>query len=82
MVADRAPQREVRHHVTSAESDQTRPPMFATTAVQTQARDELMKIVDLHQKVAHQEITQSQETWAFVKTLVREVAPPGPKAEV
>jgi len=46
----------------------------------TETEDELMKIVDLHQKVAHPEITQSQETWAFVKTLVREVAPPGPKA--
>ena len=48
----------------------------------TETEDELMTIVDLHQKVAHPEITQSQETWAFVKTLVRQVPPPVPKAVV
>jgi hypothetical protein len=42
----------------------------------TETEDELMKIVDLHQRVAHPEITQSKETWAFVKTLVRPVPPP------
>jgi predicted small metal-binding protein len=48
----------------------------------TETEDELMKIVDLHQKVAHPEITQSNETWAFVKTLVRSVPGPAPKASV
>jgi predicted small metal-binding protein len=48
----------------------------------TETQDELMKIVDLHQKVAHPEITQSDETWAYVKTLVRSVPPAVPKAAI
>jgi hypothetical protein len=32
-----------------------------------------MQHVDVHQKSAHPEIEQSDESWAFVKTLVRKV---------
>ena len=39
----------------------------------TDTEDELMEIVHLHQTIAHPEITQSQETDAFVKTLVKTV---------
>lgn len=39
----------------------------------TETEEELMQIVDLHQKLAHPEIVQSDESWAFVKTLVQKV---------
>lgn len=39
----------------------------------TATEEELMKIIDLHQKLAHPEIQQSEESWKFTKTLVREV---------
>jgi hypothetical protein len=48
----------------------------------TETEDELMKIVDLHQKLAHPDITQNAETWAFVKTLVRSVPAPSEQAGV
>jgi hypothetical protein len=46
----------------------------------TETEDELMKIVDLHQKLAHPDIRQSEESWAFVRTLVRSVPETAPKA--
>jgi predicted small metal-binding protein len=39
----------------------------------TETEEELMQHVDVHQKAAHPEIEQSDESWAFVKTLVRKV---------
>ena len=48
----------------------------------TETEQELMQIVDLHQRVAHRDITQSEESWAFVKTLVRQVPQISQKAEV
>ena len=45
----------------------------------TETEDELMTVVDIHQKLAHPEITQSEETWAFVKTLVHAVPAPAPR---
>ena len=39
----------------------------------TETEHELMEIVHLHQAIAHPEIDVSQETDAFVKTLVKTV---------
>jgi hypothetical protein len=39
----------------------------------TETEDELMEIVHLHQSRAHPDINQSDETDAFVKTLVKSV---------
>jgi predicted small metal-binding protein len=39
----------------------------------TDTEKELMEIVHLHQTIAHPEIDQSDETDAFVKTLVKTV---------
>ena len=39
----------------------------------TETEDELMEIVHLHQSIAHPDINQSNETDAFVKTLVQTV---------
>jgi hypothetical protein len=39
----------------------------------TATEDELMEIVHVHQTIAHPDIQQSDETDAFVKTLVKTV---------
>jgi hypothetical protein len=39
----------------------------------TETEDELMEIVHLHQSIAHPDINQSEETDAYVKTLVKTV---------
>jgi hypothetical protein len=42
----------------------------------TATEDELMEIVHLHQRIAHPDMEPSQETDAFVKTLVKTVEQP------
>lgn len=63
--------------ISSVDAGSTCPGSFTT-----ETEHELMQIVDLHQKLAHPDITQSEETWAFVKTLVRSVPAPPQSAEV